>query len=121
MPDTRFSTEMIGGVPIVTAPADIDVITADELQAVLLDTGRHGHATVVVDMTRTVSCNSAGLGVLVGAHRRALAKGGELRLVVAAGGAVARILTQPALDRVIPSFDSLDQALAPVAAAAIPP
>jgi anti-sigma B factor antagonist len=103
---------MIGGPPIVIAPADIDVITADDLRVALLDAGRHGHATVVVDMTRTVFCNSAGLGVLVGAHRRARAKGGELRLVVAAEGAVTRALTVTALNRVIPSFGSLGQALA---------
>jgi anti-anti-sigma factor len=63
-------------------------------------------------MTRTVFCDSAGLGLLVGAHRRALANGGELRLVVAAEGAVARALTMTALDRVIPSFGSLGQTLA---------
>ncbi len=112
MPESRFPAEMTGGVPIVTAPPDIDVITVDELRAVLLDAGRRGHATVVVDMTRTVFCDSAGLGLLVGAHRRARAKGGELRLVVAADGAVARVLTMTALDRVIPSFASLGQALA---------
>jgi anti-sigma B factor antagonist len=112
MPESRFTTEMTGGVPIVTAPPDIDIITVDELRAVLLDAGGRGHATVVVDMTRTVFCDSAGLGLLVGAHRRALAKGGELRLVVAAEGAVARVLAVTALDRVIPSFGSLGQALA---------
>jgi anti-sigma B factor antagonist len=111
MPGTRFSTEMIGGVPVVTAPADIDIITLDELRAVLRNAADR-HATVVVDMTRTVFCDSAGLGLLVGAYRRALAKGGELRLVVAAEGAVARVLTVTALDRVIPSFGSLGQALA---------
>lgn len=111
MPGTLCSTETISGVPVVTAPADIDVITADELRAVLRGAA-DGNATVVVDMIRTVFCNSAGLGVLVGAHRRALSKGGELRLIVAADGAVARVLSLTALDRVIPSFGSLDQALA---------
>jgi anti-anti-sigma factor len=66
-----------------------------------------------VDLTMTRFCDSAGLHVLVRAHRRALAEGGELRLAIPAEGAVARIFTVTGLDRLIPSFGSLDQALAP--------
>src|SRR5262249_45434511 len=72
-----------------------------------------GHATVIVDMTRTRFCDSAGLTVLAQAHKRALAEGGELRLVIAADGAVDQILAITRLDRVIPLFGSLDEALAP--------
>ena len=103
---------MINGVPVVTAPAEIDVTTAEQLRMVLLDAGRHGHATVVVDMTRTRFCDSAGLAVLAGAQRRALAQGGGLRLVLRAGGAVARVLSFTGLDCFIPGFGTLDRALA---------
>jgi anti-sigma B factor antagonist len=93
---------MINGVPVVTAPAEIDVSTAEQLRAVLLYLAACGHATVVVDMTRTRFCDSAGLTVLVRAHQRAVAEGGELRLVIAAGGAVARVFALTRLDLVIP-------------------
>jgi anti-anti-sigma factor len=73
MPGNMYSTEVISGVPVVTAPADIDVITVDELRAVLRNAA-DGHATVVVDMSGTGFCDSAGLGALVGAYRRALAR-----------------------------------------------
>jgi anti-anti-sigma factor len=88
---------------------------------VLLDAGRHGHATVVVDLTRTRFCDSAGLAVLAGAHRRARAQGGGVRLVLPHGGAVARILSFTGLDSFIPGFGSLEQALALAPDAAIPP
>jgi anti-anti-sigma regulatory factor len=39
-----------------------------------------GHATIVVDMTRTRFCDATALGVLVMAHKRAVAEAGELRL-----------------------------------------
>ena len=120
MPGIRYPL-MINGVAVVSAPAEIDVTTAEQLRMVLLDAGRHGHATVVVDMTRTRFCDSAGLAVLAGAHRRALAQGGGLRLVLPAGGAVARVLSFTGLDGFIPGFGSLEQALAPGPAAAIPP
>jgi anti-anti-sigma factor len=63
-------------------------------------------------MAGTRFCDSAGLIVLVRAHRRALAEGGELRLVISGGGAVPRILATTGLDRVISVFTRLDQALA---------
>ncbi len=45
-------------------------------------------------MTRTQFCDSAGLGVLVRAHKQALAEGGELRLVMPADGDEA-VLQRP--------------------------
>ena len=111
MPDSRYPLEMISGVPVVTAPAEIDATTADQLRAVLLQATAHGHTTVVVDMTRTQFCDSSGLGALVRAHKRALEEGGELRLVIPAAGAVSRVFTVTSLYRFIPRFGSLREAL----------
>jgi anti-anti-sigma factor len=116
MPDTSYLVEMISGVPVVTAAAEIDVTTADELRAALLDAA-HGQTTVVVDMTHTTYCDSAGLGVLIRAHKRALAEGGEVRLVIPDGGAVDRVFTLTSLYRFIPRFASLLEALQPGPAA----
>ena len=117
MPGIR-SALMINGVPVVTAPPEIDVATAEQLRAVLANAGSHGHATVVVDMTRTRCCDSSGLSVLVGAHRRAVAKGDELRLVLPADGPVVHVVTLTGLGRHIRCFGRLDQALIPGSVAA---
>jgi anti-sigma B factor antagonist len=111
LPDVSYPLEMINGVPVVTALAEIDVTTADQLRLVLLEAASRGHTTVVVDMTRTEFCDSSGLGVLVRAHKRALEEGGELRLVMPADGAVFRIFTLTSLHRFIPRFGSLQEAL----------
>ena len=120
MPGIRHPL-MINGMPVVTAPGEIDVTTAEHLRAVLFHAAARGHATVVVDMSRTRFCDSAGLAVLVRAHKRAVTEGGELRLVIPADGAVARIFAITRLDLVIPLFSSLDEALAPRRAAVIRP
>lgn len=120
MPGIRYPL-MINGMPVVTAPEEIDVTTAEHLRAVLFHAAARGHATVVVDMSRTRFCDSAGLAVLVRAHKRAVTEGGELRLVIPADGAVARIFAITRLDLVIPLFSSLDEALAPRPAAVIRP
>ena len=111
MPDVRYPVEMVSGVPVVAASAEIDVTTADQLWMVLLEAAAHGHATIVVDMTRTRFCDSSGLSVLVRAQKRALEEGGELRLVIPADGAVSRVFTLTSLYRFIPRFASLSEAL----------
>ena len=117
MPDNRYPL-MINGVAVVSAPVEIDIVNAEQLRAVLLEAGRRGHGTVVVDMTRTRYCDSAGVSALVAAHKWALAEGGGLQLVIPDGSRVLRIFTVIGLGRFIPWFGSLDQALPPGPAAA---
>jgi len=109
---------MINGVAVVSAPAEIDIVNAEQLRVVLREAGRLGHARVVVDMTGTRFCDSGGFSVLAGAQKWALAEGGVLRLVIPAGSPVLRILRVIGLGRFIPRFASLEQALAPEPAAA---
>lgn len=85
----------------MAAPQEIDVSNADCLRAVLLEAACRGRGTFVVDMTRTRLCATAGLNVLVRAHKLALAEGGELRLVTPAGP-LQRVLAVAGLDRLIP-------------------
>jgi anti-anti-sigma regulatory factor len=66
-------------------------------------------------MARTQFCDSAGLNVLVRAHERARAEGGELLLVICAA-AVLRIFAVTGIDHLIPNFPDLEQALAPAPA-----
>jgi anti-sigma B factor antagonist len=118
MSATEYLFQVVGGVPVVIAPAEIDTTTAGQLRAILLEWHTRGHATMVVDMTATQFCDSAGLRELVRAHQRAMAEGGELRLVLPADGAVPRVFTVTGLDRLIPHFAALEQALAQVPTAA---
>jgi anti-anti-sigma factor len=109
---------MMNGVAVVTAPAEIDIVNAEQLRTVLREAGRLGHARVVVDMTGTRFCDSEGFSVLITAHKRALAEGGGLRLVIPAGSPVLRSFRAIGLGRFIPRFGSLEQALPPGPAAA---
>ncbi len=115
MHDGRFLVEMVSGVPVVTAPEEIDITSAPDLRSALVDAAAHAHGTLVVDMTRTQFCDSSGLHTLLAAHRRAQAEGGALILVISASP-VLRIFAVTGIDRMIPSFTSLDQALAQTSA-----
>jgi anti-sigma B factor antagonist len=114
MRDARYPVTMAGDVPVVVAPEEIDITNAAGLSATLLDLAAQGHAAVVIDMTHTQFCDTAGLQVLVGAHRRGLADGHEVRAAIS-GGSVSRILAITGIDRVIPHFTSVEDAVsAPV-------
>ena len=112
MREVAFPVEVTSGVPVVITPEEVDITNASALRAALLRAGAEGRKTYVVDMTRTRFCDSAGLHALLGAHRRAQAEGGEVRFVVTGPG-VRRVLAIMAIDRVIPVFGRLDEALAP--------
>jgi anti-sigma B factor antagonist len=105
-----LEVDMVGCVPVVTVPEEVDVTNAPGLRA-LLQAAADGSATLVVDMTGTRFCDSAGLRVLVDAHKRAVAEGGAVVLAVPAT-AVLRVLEITGIDQVIPSFASLDEAVA---------
>lgn len=119
VPATDYSFQMIGGLPVVMAPTEIDATTSGELRAILLQWQSRGHTTVVVDMTGTAFCDCAGFRELVLAHRRGAADGGGLRLVSPAGSTLLRAIAAAGLDGVIPHFASSKQALAEVPATAI--
>ena len=113
MPDARFPVDMVRGMPVVSAPEEIDITNADVLRMALLESATHGPGTFVVDMTRTRFCDTAGLHALVSARKRAQAEGGDVLLVMS-GAAVLRIFAVTGLDQVFPSFASLEEALARV-------
>lgn len=129
MLEASFPVRLAGGLPVVATPEEIDITNAGLLRAALLAAGANGHGTgtgtgsrtVVVDMSGTHFCDSAGLNVLVRAHQRALADGGEVRLVMP-GGEVMRIFVVTGIDQVIPIFASVDEALScPVGELPVPP
>jgi anti-sigma B factor antagonist len=120
MPDPSFPVELVDGVPVVSAPEEIDITNAGGLRAVLLQAASHGNGTLVVDMSRTQFCDSAALNVLVRAHKQAQAEGRQVLLVIAAV-TVLRIFAVTGIDHLIPTFPSLEEALAQTPAGSGPP
>jgi anti-sigma B factor antagonist len=110
MLDGGFPVEVVGGVPVVAVPEEIDITNAPELRSALLKAAAHGHGTLVADMTRTQFCDSSALHTLLAAHKRAQAEGGELRLAITAAP-VLRVFAITGIDRMIPNFTTLDEAL----------
>ena len=68
------------GITLVVPQEDLDASTATEVKRALGGLIEAGQARLVMDLTQVRSIDGAGLGVLVGAGKRARAIGGNLKL-----------------------------------------
>ena len=115
MTEARFRVAVVRGVPVVEAPREIDVTNSAGLRLALVDAASNCHKRFVVDMTRTRFCDASASHVLAAAHRRALDEGRQMLLAVS-NALVLRVFALTGIDRMIPSFASLDEALGHAAA-----
>ncbi len=103
-----YKLPRIGRHGVVTLPAEVDVTNADEIRQALLTAASHGVAVLIIDMSETTFCDSAGVKAITAAYRQATATGTELRLVATA---VLRILTLVGVDQLVPIYPTLEAAL----------
>jgi len=99
------------GVVVLRARGDVDAYTAPGLRAQLHEATAGEAGLVVVDLAEITFIDSAGLGALVGAHRRMRETGGRLR-IVRPPPLVARAFELTGLDEVLDLRDDREQALA---------
>jgi anti-anti-sigma factor len=116
MTEARFRVAVARGVPVVEAPKEIDVTNSAGLRLALLDAASNCHKRFVVDMTRTQFCDASASHILAAAHMRALEEGREMLLAVPDAAIVRRVFALTGIDRIIPSFASLEEALGDAAA-----
>lgn len=106
----------MGEQAVVTVPAEIDTTNAGEVRRALLAAAGQDAAVLIIDMSETTFCDSAGVQAIIGTYHQAAAAHIELRLVATA---VLRILTLVGVDQLVPIYPTLEAALAgtPTAAA----
>jgi anti-sigma B factor antagonist len=80
--DIEIEVRNRDGSTVVAARGEVDVATAPALRDGLDEALDHDIGTVVVDLTGVTFIDSTGLGVLIGARRRCMEAGRELRVVV---------------------------------------
>jgi anti-sigma B factor antagonist len=103
-----YKLRRAGPQAVITMPAEIDITNADQVrQALLAAVGQD--LVLIVDMTGTTFCDSAGVQAVIAAYRQAAATGTQLRLVATA---VLRIFTVIGADQMISVYPTLDAALA---------
>jgi anti-anti-sigma regulatory factor len=103
-----YPVRWVGRQAVVTLPEHIDVSNAGQILDELLSVISRGTATLIADMTATLSCDHAGADAVVRACQRALADGTQLRLVVTRPHRQARAQPQRARspDHDLPSLEA---------------
>ena len=96
---------------MVAVPVELDLTIADGLRDALLEVLNAGALGLVVDMTTTTFCDSAGISAITRAVRRAVAHDATLRLAVSSA-AVLRVLDLVGIDRLIEVYPDVSAALA---------
>jgi anti-anti-sigma factor len=99
------------GCVIVTLPDEIDLFSASAVSDMLLTVLNRGAAGVIADMSSTRFCDAAGCRAVTRANRRAQLLGTWVRAVIP-GPAVRKVFRLMGADRLIPVFDTLNDALA---------
>ena len=111
-PQLTLTVHPNGQGVVLTVGGEVDLATAPQLRAKLVDLVEDGEArSVLVDLTPVVFMDSTGLGVLLAAHKRAQAGGRSIRLVCPAGQAL-RALRLTGLETVLSVHGSLVEAVA---------
>lgn len=75
-----------GQLAVITMPEEIDMSNGAEVQAGLLDALGEQPRVLVVDMTQTTFCDSAGVLAIMLSHRQATAQDTDFRLVISSPG-----------------------------------
>lgn len=100
-----------GQLAVITMPEEIDMSNGAEIQDGLLAAiGQHPQV-LIVDMTSTTFCDSAGVRAIMLSHRQASAEGSQLRLVIGSPG-VHRVFSIIGAGEIVQIHPDLASALA---------
>ncbi|HEU4425561.1 MAG TPA: STAS domain-containing protein [Pilimelia sp.] len=100
-----------GGVAIIAVAGELDMATAPRLQACITELVDSGQKRLVFDLSELSFCDSTGLSIFVRAKNNCDDVGGVVRLA-APQRSVRRILEVSGLIEVLPTFPTVDEAVA---------
>jgi anti-sigma B factor antagonist len=108
--ELQIDTVRQGDTCVLTLSGEVDIYSSPALRNALATASAEGFSMIVVDLNGVSFIDSSGLGVLVGALRRAREAGGDLK-VVSAQEFVGRIMRITGLDHVFALHATLEEAL----------
>ena len=105
-----FTTRTIGtNVTVIQPTGRLNMAAASTLRKQLQDIVEGGSSRIVVDLSATEFIDSSGLGALISGLKIARQEGGDLR-IAATPEQVGTVLELTNLNRVLPTYDSVDTA-----------
>jgi anti-sigma B factor antagonist len=102
------TTRTVGTVTVIELVGELEVSEAPHLRDLLGEAVAGSQSRVLLDLGQVTFIDSSGIGVLVGAHRRADEAGARLGLA-AAGAGVRRVFELTRTDRVLRLFETVEE------------
>lgn len=109
--ELQLHTLTAGVTTVVAVAGEVELHSAAQLRAALLQACEVEAPCLVVDLSGVHFMDSSGIGVIVGALKRARERGGSLSLV-GLQPRVRRIFEITGLLGALPFFDTVDEAVA---------
>jgi len=106
----EYKVRTEGSITVLELNGDLDVSSAPTLQAALQEIIDQGGQRVIVDLSDVPFMDSSGLGVLVAAHRRMTAIGGQLALANPAP-TLQKVFELTRTNRLFKVYDSVEDAM----------
>lgn len=107
---TVTTTSSAGQVTVLSAAGEIDHDSRHALEDAADAALRDGGDRLVIDLAAVTFCDSGGLSLLVDLHKRATARGGEVRLACVQPPVTA-VLLATNLDRLLPLHPTVADAV----------
>jgi anti-sigma B factor antagonist len=106
----KVETTIDGRAGIVAADGEIDLASTPRLREALSDHLAAGRTHLLINLCEVTFMDSTGLGVLVGAGKKATGLGGSLR-IVCDNPRLLRLLAITGISRSLPVLSTVDEAL----------
>ena len=111
--ETGIRTILEGEVPRICMTGEMDVSTVPELERQVAQQLDWGRTRLIFDLDQVTFLDSSILRILLGAHRRASASGGEV-VLLCGPGFVRRLLFLLEIDRIVRVCDPKEWTTPPV-------
>ncbi|WP_382306744.1 STAS domain-containing protein [Herbiconiux sp. UC225_62] len=106
----EFTTESLGdGIVVVRGDGRLNMVSGPALRETVKRRIDTGEPRIVVDLSKVPFMDSSGLGALISCLKTAREASGDLR-IVSPSAQVTMVLTLSNVDKILPSYDSVEAA-----------
>jgi anti-sigma B factor antagonist len=107
----ELELERQADVAVARLDGEVDISNAKEVEAEIAAAVSNDAWALVVDLSRVVYLDSAGIRLLVGLARRLRTRGQELRIAIPEGAPIKEVLVLSNLEEVAPLHATVEEAV----------